>query len=277
MVGRFPKAIARVPSSRGAAQVKNALETGSLFGYKWGTQGRGAGTVATSLQATSVILIADGDAAARKNLVRTFERAGFATAQASTGREALDLLQGAPPAAAILEPSLAGGSGYEVCRALRDRFGEAVPIIFVSASRTESYDRVAGLLLGADDYLAKPFSPDELLARVRRLVQRGLPASLAIPSLLTKRELEVLGLLAEGLSQREIATRLTISEKTVGSHIERILSKLGVRSRAQAVALAFREDLVGVSTRTSALSSHRREDFPRRPDNVIRSVPRRRS
>jgi DNA-binding NarL/FixJ family response regulator len=219
--------------------------------------------VATSALPASVILIADGDAAARKKLARVFGRAGFATVEASTGQEALDLVQRAPPAAAILEPSLSGVSGYEVCRALRDQFGEAVPIIFVSASRTESYDRVAGLLLGADDYLAKPFAPDELLARVRRLVQRALPPSPTIPSVLTKRELEVLGLLAEGLAQREIATRLTIREKTVGSHIERILSKLGVRSRAQAVALAFREDLVGVSTGTAALSSHRPKNLAR--------------
>jgi DNA-binding NarL/FixJ family response regulator len=213
--------------------------------------------VAGSPQATSVILIADGDAAARKKVARVFERAGFATAQASTGQEALDFLQSDPPAAAILEPSLEGVSGYEVCRALRDRFGESVPIIFVSASRTESYDRVAGLLLGADDYLAKPFAPDELLARVRRLVQRVPPAVLTVPTLLTKREFEVLGLLAEGLAQREIAQKLAIREKTVGSHIERILSKLGVRSRAQAVALAFREDLFGGTTGASALSSDR--------------------
>jgi DNA-binding NarL/FixJ family response regulator len=217
--------------------------------------------VAVSAQPTSVILVADGDAAARKKLAREFGRAGFATVQASTGQEALDLVQRAPPVAAILEPSLAGVSGYEVCRALRDQFGEAVAIIFVSASRTESYDRVAGLLLGADDYLAKPFAPDELLARVRRLVQRAPPAALTVPTLLTKREFEVLGLLAEGLAQREIAQRLAIREKTVGSHIERILSKLGVRSRAQAVALAFREDLIGASTGASALSSNRPEDL----------------
>jgi DNA-binding NarL/FixJ family response regulator len=98
---------------------------------------------------------------------------------------------------------------------------------------------------------------------VRRLVQRRLPTSLTIPSVLTKRELEVLGLLAEGLAQREIATRLTIREKTVGSHIERILSKLGVRSRAQAVALAFREDLVGASMGAPSLSSHRPKDLAR--------------
>jgi DNA-binding NarL/FixJ family response regulator len=219
--------------------------------------------VATSAQPTGVILIADGDAAARKKLARVFERGGFGTAQASTGQEALDFVRSAPPAAAILEPSLAGVSGYEVCRALRDEFGEAIPIIFVSASRTESYDRVAGLLIGADDYLPKPFAPDELLARVRRLVQRAPPASTPIPSRLTKRELEVLGLLAEGLAQPEIAKRLDISEKTVGSHIERILSKLDVRSRAQAVALAFREDLVEVSAGASLAPSHHPEVLTR--------------
>jgi DNA-binding NarL/FixJ family response regulator len=219
--------------------------------------------VATSAQPTGVILIADGDAAARKKLARVFERAGFGTAQASTGQEALDFVRSAPPAAAILEPSLAGVSGYEVCRALRDEFGEAIPIIFVSSSRTESYDRVAGLLIGADDYLPKPFAPDELLARVRRLVQRAPPASTPIPSRLTKRELEVLGLLAEGLAQPEIAKRLDISEKTVGSHIERILSKLDVRSRAQAVALAFREDLVEVSAGAPLSLSHRPEGLTR--------------
>jgi DNA-binding NarL/FixJ family response regulator len=223
--------------------------------------------VATSAEPTSVILIADGDAAARKKLARVFERAGFGTAQASTGQEALDFVRSAPPAAAILEPSLAGVSGYEVCRALRDEFGEAIPIIFVSASRTESYDRVAGLLIGADDYLPKPFAPDELVARVRRLVQRAPPASTPIPSRLTKRELEVLGLLAEGLAQPEIAKTLDISEKTVGSHIERILSKLDVRSRAQAVALAFREDLVEVAAGAPVSLSHH-------PEALIRAAHR---
>jgi DNA-binding NarL/FixJ family response regulator len=99
---------------------------------------------------------------------------------------------------------------------------------------------------------------------VRRLVQRApSPASPPIPSRLTKRELEVLGLLAEGLAQPEIATRLEISEKTVGSHIERILSKLDVRSRAQAVARAFREDLVGVSAGSPASPPHRSEALTR--------------
>jgi DNA-binding NarL/FixJ family response regulator len=203
--------------------------------------------VATSADPAGAILIADGDAPMRDELAVLLERAGFRTIQASDGHEALEFLRAGRPAGAILEPALAGVTGYEICRALRVRYGESVPIIFVSASRTESYDRVGGLLLGGDDYVPKPFAPDELVARVRRLVQRvGAPVSRAVESRLTKRELEVLGLLAEGLTQAEIASKLVISQKTVGSHIERILSKLGVRSRTQAVALAFREDLVPV-------------------------------
>src|SRR5213078_1111954 len=102
--------------------------------------------------------------------------------------------------------------------------------------------RVAGLLLGADDYLVKPIQFDHLLARVRRLVAQPAPVVGPVASPLTPREQEVLGLLAEGLEQDEIANRLFITPKTVAKHIERILGKLGVRSRAQAVALALRAD-----------------------------------
>jgi DNA-binding NarL/FixJ family response regulator len=140
-----------------------------------------------------------------------------------------------------------GISGYGVCHALRDEFGESLPIMFVSGERTEPYDRVAGLLVGADDYLVKPFAPDELLARVRNLIGRRQPAissGRGAPSTLTERELDVLRLLADGLDQDDIARQLFISPKTVSRHIEHILRKLSVRSRAQAVALAFRDQLV---------------------------------
>jgi DNA-binding NarL/FixJ family response regulator len=89
----------------------------------------------------------------------------------------------------------------------------------------------------------KPFASDELLARIRALMRRARSGS-AHWAGLTPREREVLQLLAEGLEQQEIAESLAVSSKTVATHIERILSKLGVRSRAQAVAAAYRERLV---------------------------------
>jgi DNA-binding NarL/FixJ family response regulator len=106
-------------------------------------------------------------------------------------------------------------------------------------------ETITGLLIGADDYVVKPFAPDELVARVQRLLGRShAPSQSRGLSRLTKRELEVLGLLAEGKSQPDIADELVISLKTVGTHIEHILSKLGVKSRAQAVALAYRDRLL---------------------------------
>jgi two-component system nitrate/nitrite response regulator NarL len=189
------------------------------------------------------ILIVDGDHLSRGLMSRVLKRVGYITCEAETGEEALATAKRARPALVVLEVLLPGVSGFEVCRELKDEFGEALPIIFVSGTRTDSGDRVAGLLVGGDDYLVKPFDPNELLARVRRL----LPARLAggeTTRKLTRRELEVLSLLVEGLNQPEIAEKLFISPKTVGKHIEHILAKLGVHNRAQAVALAVRGELI---------------------------------
>ena len=76
------------------------------------------------------------------------------------------------PAAAILDVNLPGVSGYQVCDTLRRAYGVGLPILFISGERTEPFDRVAGLLLGADDYLVKPFALEELVARVRALLRR---------------------------------------------------------------------------------------------------------
>jgi DNA-binding NarL/FixJ family response regulator len=190
------------------------------------------------------VMIVDPDDEARILAAELFERAGFAVETVRTGEEAVELVRRTPPAAVVLEIPLGGLSGYEVVRTLREALGSRLPIVFLTGARTEPYDRVAGLLLGADDYVVKPYAPDELLTRVRRLVQRQRPIAPSVVERLTKRELEVLQRLAEGLTQAEIAERLYISPKTVATHIENILAKLGVSSRAQAVALAYREELV---------------------------------
>ena len=196
------------------------------------------------------ILVLDPDEHSRDLLRRVLGRLSrrvdtVATATELRARvdEPLDLV--------VLEVDLPDANGYELCRELHETHGDDLPVIFVSGMRTEAADRVAGLLLGADDYVVKPFDPDELLARVRRSLRRSGTAPAHVPahraSLLTHREQEVLTLLAAGRTQKEIGTELVISAKTVGTHIQRILTKLGVHSRAQAVALALREGIVATS------------------------------
>jgi DNA-binding NarL/FixJ family response regulator len=203
--------------------------------------------LAIDTRESAPILIVDDDDDFREALKGILERAGFAVAEANRGQDGLQLARSELPRLVILDVCLPDLSGYEICRQLKDRFGDRMAVLFVSGLRTESFDRVAGLLIGADDYLGKPFAADELLARVRRLVRHTVPIAASLASKLTPRELEVLRMLADGLAQDEIARDLFISPKTVSTHIEHILQKLGVRTRAQAVALAYREDLlVGV-------------------------------
>lgn len=191
------------------------------------------------------VLVGEDDDGLRALIVHAFEREGFATAAAADGTAALEAARVQRPLLAVLDVNLPGASGYEVCRLLREAYGLELPIILISGERTESFDRVAGLLIGADDYLVKPFAPEELLARVRGLLRRaGSDGHRKRPLGLTARELEILHLLADGRRQGEIAVDLVISPRTVSTHIERILGKLGVNSRAQAVAYAYREGLV---------------------------------
>jgi DNA-binding NarL/FixJ family response regulator len=191
------------------------------------------------------ILVVEPDEHERTTTCELLREAGYTTRAAASGEEALEAVCWRRPQLVILEVCLPGMCGYEICRRLRDEFAEGVAIIFASATRTESHDRVAGFLLGADDYLPKPLAPDELLARVARLRKRRAVGRNGAVSRLTARESEVLELLEEGLRQREIAKRLGISHKTVGTHLEHMFSKLGARHRLQAVALAREQGLIG--------------------------------
>lgn len=195
------------------------------------------------------VLVVDDDERFRAFVAATLHAAGLESVEAADGTTALALARAERFDVALLDVHLPGISGYEVCRALRDRLGDTLRIVFISGIRTEPFDRVAGLLVGSDDYLAKPVAPDELVARVCALLRRGgrLRESVGEGWGLTPREAEVLDLLAGGLDQREIGTRLVISPKTVATHIEHILRKTGARSRAQAVALAH-----GAGDRTAA-------------------------
>jgi DNA-binding NarL/FixJ family response regulator len=207
------------------------------------------------------ILIVDDDADFRSLVSTVVARTGLRSVEVSSGEEAIVAARAEQPSLVVLDVRLPDINGYEVCRELREEFGEELPILFVSGERIVPLDRSAGMLVGGDDYIVKPFDPDELLARVRRLVDRSRANGnghlmAGRPANLTKRELETLRLLAAGKQSREIAAELVISEKTVSSHLQRVLTKLHVNSRAQAVAVAYREGLI-VTARTNGAHSSR--------------------
>jgi DNA-binding NarL/FixJ family response regulator len=194
------------------------------------------------------ILVVDDDPGVRALIASILDAAGHAVREAQTGEDALAAARAEQPALVLLDVCLPGLGGYSILRDLRKLRGEELPVVFVSGERTHPLDSASGLFLGADDYIVKPFHPEELLARIERLLPRldVEPATEAGPNAteLTPREREVLALLASGLNQAAIAADLFISEKTVETHIQRILQKLGVHSRAQAVAAAHRDGLV---------------------------------
>jgi DNA-binding NarL/FixJ family response regulator len=198
------------------------------------------------------VLVVDGGDAWRSSAVELLARAGFNAVGAASGADGLALARRERPALVVLEVALPDVDGYEVCCELRDAFGDALPIILTSADRTDPHDRVAGLLVGGDDYIVKPCDPAELLARVRRHFARTgggrpPPTSEIEPTDsfgLSKRELEVLERLAAGLAPDEIARELVISPKTVASHLQRVLVKMRVHSRIQAIALAHEHNLI---------------------------------
>jgi len=201
------------------------------------------------------ILVVDDENEIRDLVAQVLSNAGYLVREARSGEQAIEAVRHEQPLLVILDVRLPGISGYEVCGWLRSRFRDSLPIMFLSGERVEAFDRAAGLMLGADDYLLKPFSSEELLARVRGLLRRTLPTPRSLETKLTVRELEVLRLLAGGLGQKEISGRLAISTKTVGTHIEHILMKLGVQSRTQAVALAYRERLIDAASAGAELEA----------------------
>jgi two-component system, OmpR family, alkaline phosphatase synthesis response regulator PhoP len=204
---------------------------------------------------TQKILVVD-DEAEIVRLVRAYlERAGFAVVTASEGRQALAVFRHARPNLVILDLNLPGMDGLDVCRALRR--DSDIPIIMLTA-RIEETDRLIGLELGADDYIVKPFSPREVVARVRTVLRRaeGTPVRPEVissagvildltqraatlngqPLDLTTMEFDLLALLVEHPGQ--VFTRLQLLERTqeaayagyertIDVHIKNLRKKLG--------------------------------------------------
>ena len=120
------------------------------------------------------VLVVDDEPIVRDVVVRYLESAGFDTVEAEDGHRARDLIASEAPDLVVLDEMLPGTDGLELGRWIRGR--SAVPVILLTA-RGDEEDRIVGLDLGADDYVTKPFSPRELISRVRAVLRRADPPS----------------------------------------------------------------------------------------------------
>ena len=127
---------------------------------------------------SATVLLVDDEPAQLELLCYNLEKAGFQTLQAENGQQAIEIVENEDPDLVVLDWMMPEASGIEVCRELRARANtRLLPIIMLSA-RGEEGDRAMGLDTGADDYMIKPFSPRELVARVKALLRRARPSLL---------------------------------------------------------------------------------------------------
>ena len=173
------------------------------------------------------VLVVDDDPHIRALLVFAFEKAGMAVREAADGEEALASVARAAPDLVVLDINMPRMDGLEVCRRLRAT--SEVPVLFLS-SRDEEFDRVLGIELGADDYVVKPFSPREVVARANAILRRSAPRAAPVESAATRSHGH-LTLDAEGWTAHWAGTEvpLTVSEfnllKALASAQGRILSR----------------------------------------------------
>ena len=128
----------------------------------------------TAEATTKSILVVDDEDTIREVIRRYLERDGFAVREAADGYAALEAIQDGPPDLIVLDLMLPGVDGLSITQQIRER--HRIPIIMLTA-KGETSDRIRGLDLGADDYMAKPFSPQELVSRVKAVLRRSSEAA----------------------------------------------------------------------------------------------------
>jgi two-component system response regulator VicR len=166
-----------------------------------------AGALRPDLLKDRRILVVDDDPTVSEVVCSYLRSAGFVVDQTADGLSAVELAARIRPDLVVLDRMLPGIDGLEVCR--RIRLVQAVPVIMLTALREED-DRIDGLEAGADDYLAKPFSPRELVLRVRSVLRRSL-AEFAPESALDSGEFH-LDVSSRQVTQRDSALSLTVRE-----------------------------------------------------------------
>lgn len=172
---------------------------------------------------------------------------GFKVITAENGQEALSTLESQTPDMIICDVMMPEMDGYSFVQKVRENAETSwIPILFLSA-KGQSQDRVKGLNTGADVYMVKPFEPEELVAQVEsslkqaaRLAQRQAAGGDTAPTIqvpfdveLTPTELRVVQFVARGMANREIAEELSVSQRTIESHVSNMLGKTGLHNRTE--------------------------------------------
>lgn len=203
------------------------------------------------------ILIADDHTLFRRGLVSLLNETGEFTivAEANDGPEAVRLAERVAPDVVLMDVHMPGGGGLEAVGQLR-ALAPNIPVIMLTVSESDD-DLLGAIRAGARGYFLKNAEADELYAGLRRaaageavldptLIERlfnhvsaaGAQSPAGADTPLSFRETEILRLVAEGLTNREVAARLSVSENTIKTHLARIFEKLGTTSRSEAVASA---------------------------------------
>lgn len=200
------------------------------------------------------ILIVEDDPQIRDVVRIALSRAGYTVKEAADGQSGLDTALSEHPDLIVLDIGLPERDGLDVCREIRKT--SEVPILFLTA-HSDEVDRIVGLELGADDYVSKPFSPRELVARIRAILKRSGPSAVATAQLrhgvltvdpdrhlavvgsetipLTAREMELIALLMASpdrvtsrprLVDQVYGTNVQVSDRTLDSHLRNLRAKL---------------------------------------------------
>jgi len=222
-----------------------------------------------------MILVADDDRQIRDVVRIALTQAGLTVAEAADGRAALEMARTMTPDLIVLDIGMPEMDGLAVCRELRKT--SDVPVLFLTAQADE-IDRIVGLEMGADDYVAKPFSPREVVARVRAILKRAAPAQATVavmrrgvvsvdpdrhlchvrdaPVTLTAREMALIALLMQRpdhvMSRPQMVdaiygTNVHVSDRTMDSHLRNLRAKLGGAGCTDAI-----ETVHGVGIRMGA-------------------------
>jgi DNA-binding NarL/FixJ family response regulator len=200
-----------------------------------------------SLKDNKKLLLIDDDPNLILLVKDYLEFRGYNVDTAENGREALEILDNLVPDMIICDVMMPEMDGYTLVKHIREEpVTNRIPVLFLSA-KGQSQDRVKGLNEGADVYMSKPFEPEELVAQVESSLKQikrwengrhkgleGAPAIVVPHNVeLTPTETKVVQLVAKGMANREIASQLNVSQRTIESHVSNMLNKTSLNNRTE--------------------------------------------